>query len=321
MKRSILISAILILMAAVSFAQTECTANDALFKFDNAGMAKEVRRLGMNPEFPFLRNLSSPAQVYSAIMRNAKKSNDGAEHFNDLMMAIGLTNGTSDLTESDITAFYIPPGTEGNMGSGNYTSAYCRLMGDPDYFKAWKISSGTGCYVYILAKCGNAFYPKGAKTACITAPVEFVGDMKEVTLSSSGQKVTTNDNTYVYFERRKHKHQAPNPLPGTSDPYPSTPLMLRTTSGVEVLPDSYKVTVTTPDNSIRVCPDSTVDITANINVEKTSAYTGYYPSDTKKEYKKVTRREYKIAARKLRKAERKERKIARRTGIKVSVSA
>lgn len=322
MKRLFLISAAF-LITSVSFAQTACNTDNSLFKFDNAGMPKDIEKLGKAPEFPFLKNLSTTAQVYSAIKKNDQKNIPGMEHFNDLMMAIGFPGGTKDLDKSNISMYYIAPGTEGNMGSAGYGNGFYRLSADASDLKAWKISSGTGCYVYILAKCGNAFYPKAAtgKTACINAPVNLTGDMKEVTLSSSGQKVTTTDNVYVYYSHKHHKkHATAHPIAEIPDAYPSTPILLSSTKKVDVVPETYKVSVNTPDNTVNVCPDSTLNITANINVEKTSSYTGNYPDKTDKEYKKVSKHEYKMIARKMRRIERKEERIARRTGMNVDVA-
>ena len=322
MKRSILISAALII-ATASYAQSDCTSgsDNALFKFDNAGTAREVRTLGSSPEFPFLRNMSSPKQVYAAIMRNDKRNTQGMGHLNDLLMAVGFANGAKDLNESNITTYYIPPGTAGNMGSGDYSSGYYRLVGDASMFKAWKISSGSGCYMYLLAKCGNAFYPKTEnRSACIMAPVNLNSDSKEVTLNSSGQQSTTVDNIYVYYSRRRHRrHEKANTIPEITAAYPSMPILLRTTNDVTVIPETYKVTVNTPDNTVQVCPDSTLNITANINVEKTSEYSGYYPDKNKKEYKQVSKRVYRRVARKMRKAERKEHRIDKLTGVTVNV--
>src|SRR5438128_1322469 len=72
MKRLILISA-LITTAAASYAQT-CSKSDALFKTENYGSPKEVRTLGSNPEFPFLRGLSTPEQVAASIRKNGKRN-------------------------------------------------------------------------------------------------------------------------------------------------------------------------------------------------------------------------------------------------------
>jgi hypothetical protein len=312
-----------IFSAATAFAQTPCSRSTPLFSFDNAsvGYGKEVHRLGSNPEFPFLRNKSNTGQVYSAIKRNDKNNGRGMMTFNKLMMDVGFANGVKDMDASSITEARIPYGTEGNMGSGGYSYSYCKLATDPNGTRAWKISSGGDCYVYILQTCGNAFYPNGGtkKTACLDVPVSVTADTKEVTLDG-GTPITSTDRMYVYYHRRKmaRRHLSPD-FADVPDPKASNPVLLSVTKNVQTLPQSYKVTVNTPDDHVKVCPDLTLNIPANINVEKVSEYTGNYPATAKKNYKEVSKRSYKRIARKMRKAERKESKVARATGVPVDV--
>ena len=316
MKRLFLIPAFL--TAAFSgFAQTECSQNNPIFKFDNGNVTpKAIRTLGNNPEFPFLRNLSSPAQVYSAIKKNNGKNTRGMSELNGMLMEIGMANGANDLQQSSITATTLPAGTDGNMGYGGYGSQYAVLEGN---FKAWKISSGSGsCYVYIMQKCGNAFYPKSGvmKTACLNVPVTLTADTKEVTLEGAPPSTTT-DKVYVYYHRNHRKRSLAPEFADVPDPTASNPVLLSTTKDMKAVPQSYKVTVNTTQDRIKVCPDLMVSIPANINVEKESEYTGYYPAAAKSTYKLVSRKVYRKTARKMRKAERKEARVARLTGVPV----
>ena len=175
--------------------------------------------------------------------------------------------------------------------------------------------------MYILQKCGNAFYPNAGtkKTACLDVPVTLTADTKEVTLDG-GTPVTTTDKVYVYYHRRKQAKRPLSPdFSDVPDRQASNPVLLSVTKNVQTLPQSYKVTVNTTDDNVRVCPDSTLSIPANISVEKVSEYTGNYPATAKKNYKEVSKRAYKRIARKMRKAERKENKVARLTGVPVDV--
>jgi len=309
-------------MAGGAYAQSGSGSDNALFNFNNSSSPKEVRTLGEAPEFPFLRHMSSPKQVYATIKRNEEKNTQGIDPLNDLLMSIGFGNNAQDLSASDISMAYIPVGTEGNMGSAGYNYGYYKLAGDSKEFKAWKVTGPSG-YVYLFAKCGNAFYPKAGgmnKTACVTAPVNLTGDNKTMTLTSSSQKVTTTDDVFVYYHRKHHhRHDVANVNPDINDKYPSKPILLRTTNDVEVMPVTYNISVTTPDSMVSVCPDSTLNLTTNINVEKSSEYSGYYPDKDKKQYKEISKRKYKRIARNLRKEERKERKIARLSGVKANV--
>lgn len=321
MKRLILISAS-VLLASASFAQNGSSDN-SLYKFDNAGSPKEVSRLGSAPEFPMLRNMQTPGQVYRAIKKHENDNTMAMRKLNDLLMQVGYTNGAKDLEQSDITEAYIAPGTEGNMGSRGYTYSYTRLSGNPSEFKAWKIAPNGNGYspLYLFAKCGNAFYPKSAaKTACVNVPVNLKPDMNQVTLPSSGTKVTTKDKVFVYYERKHHrKHDQAYPVAGLNAKYPSSPIMVSSEKDEQIMPETYTVSLTSPESSVTACADSTLNLTANINVEKTSSYTGNYPNDNQKEYKKVSKHHYRQIARRMRRIHRKEEKIARKTGVPVDV--
>lgn len=318
MKRSLLIATILT-ATTCSWAQNQCGSSNALFSFSNTSSPKEISKLGTAPEFPFLRNMATPAQLVAAMKRNDDKNTPGVEHLNDLLKSIGFENGVKDIQASNVTTYYVPSGTEGNMGSANYTMAYSKLVGDASEFKAWKISSNTGCNMYIMAKCGNAFYPNDKKTAaCFSVPVSITQDTKDVTLTASGQKITSTNNTYVYYSRKRHKrHEAAYAVAGVPAKYPSKPLLLNTSQKVDVVPETYKVAVNAASNSATVCPDSTLNVAANISLEKTSSYAGYYPAGPKNEYKAVSKRAYKRSARKMHRIERKEAKVAKLTGVPV----
>ena len=285
----------------------------SFYNFDNAGEPKEIRTLGSNPEFPFLAHMSSSAQVYRAMKKNSDNS-----RLNNIIMSLGFANGVQDLQASNITPATIPGGTTGNMGSGSGTTGYYKLVGD-NGFKAWKVTGDGGNYVFFLAACGNEFYPNAGKpagTACVTAPVNVTSQPVEIT--ANGQQTQVTDRVFVYYHvKRMHKHRVNYTNSEIADNHPSKPLLLSTTTKSELVPETYKVTVNTQDQNITVCPDSTANVAANINVEKESTYTGYYPNKTENKYNKITKREYKRAERKMRKAERKEEKVARITSTPV----
>ncbi len=315
MKQLFLMSASF-LIASGAFAQMGSSDN-TLYKFDNTSSAKEVRKLGSAPEFPFLRNLTSSRQVYNAI-----KSHNNAK-LNDLLMQIGYENGAKDLQPSDITEAWVPVGTEGNMGSRGYTYSYYRLAGNASEFKAWKITPNEGSNakpLYLFSKCGNAFYPNGTRTACISVPVNVTPDMKQVNLPASGSEVTTTDKVYVYYAKKHHgKEDMAYPVTGIEDKYPSKPILVSSKKNMDVTPETYTVSLNGAENQVTACTDKPLDLTANINVEKTSSYTGNYPKDDHRTYKKVSKHHYKVIARKMRKAQKKADKIARRTETSVEV--
>ncbi len=324
MKHLILISAMLT-TASAAFAQSECSQNSTIYKFGNTSEPKEIRHLGSAPEFPFLREKASAHEVYMAIKKSERGNMNkaGMSELNGMLMEIGFANGAEDLSESAISMQYIPNGTEGNMGSAGYTYSYTKLMSpDPEGFRAWKIASPSGnanCVLYVMAKCGNAFYPKTTKTtACINVPVNLTGEeSKEVTLDGAAIQTST-DKVYVYYHKRHRRRPLSSDYSDLVDPKASTPILISKTDNMTAVPQTYRVTAATSDNSVQVCPDQTLNVATNVNVEKESEFTGYYPTKaTNKNYKLVSRRVYRKTERKMRKARRREHRVSQLTGVDV----
>ncbi len=320
MKRLFLIAAS-VMLACASFAQA---GSNALFQFRNGEEPKDVSRLGTAPEFPFIANKSSAAQVYRTLKAHADDNTETMDHMNGLLRQIGYANGVRDLEPGDVTEASVAPGTVGNMGSRGYEYDLYRLQGDASEFRAWKIAANGGNRngaLYFFAKCGNAFYPRQeARTACINVPVDVKPDVNQITLPASGSKVTTENKTYVYYARKRHKKDDQAfPVAGLNAEYPSEPLEVRMDKNMSIRPETYTVSVGNASNDVTACLNRTVELTANVNVEKTSTYTGDYPNNTHANYQEVSKRHYKMIARKMRNAERKANKIARRTGQPVVV--
>lgn len=318
MKRIILISA-LFTATLSGYAQS-----NALFRTDNqTGAPKEVYSLGANPEFPYLRNLSTSEQVASAIRRHSSRP-DGTE-LNSMLQSIGFANGGKDVTAANVNKEVLPAGTMGNMGDGNYNSHYVKLMADGnggDGIAAWKITSPTGSSMHILSKCGNGFSASKPATAqttpCFNVPVTLTGTTKEITVGGNGTTKTTTEGTYIYYKMKRKGTLAPE-FADLREPNASAPLLLSSSKTVESVAQTYRVSLATPSNqnNVVVCEDKSLDLTADINVEKVGAYSGFYPSSTKNKYKEVSKCVYRKVARKIRKAERKEEKVAKMTGVKV----
>lgn len=298
--------------------------DDALFRFRNGEEPREVSRLGTAPEFPMLRNKTSAAQVYTTIKRHANDNSEAMDHLNGLLMQIGYANGARDLEQNDITEAYVAPGTVGNMGSRGYTYGLYRLQGDASEFKAWKIAAngGNNGALYLFAKCGNAFYPmKQGRTACVNVPVQVTPDVNQITLPASGSKVTTDNRTFVYYTRKRHKKSdKAYPVAGLNEQYPSKPLEITETKDMSIRPETYTVSLNSNQSNVTACANTTLNLPANVDVEKTSTYTGNYPqNDNHANYQKVSKRHYKMIARKMHNAERKANKIAKKTKQPVDI--
>jgi len=289
-------------------------SNGTLYNFDNNGTPKEISVLGRDPEFPFLAHLSTTAQVYHAI----KNHSDNAK-LNDIITNLGFANGIQDLKASNVTMATLPNGTTGNMGSGHHGNGYYKLVGASG-FKAWKVTAGNGAYVFFLQACGNEFYPtsgKPAGTACVNAQINI--DAQPVSITANGQQNQVTQKAFVYFHVKKLHHRHLYTNAEIVDSHPSKPLLLSTTTKDVLVPQTYNVTVTGQNENQTVCADSTVTVAANINVEKTSTYSGYY-NNTENTYTRVSKGVYMRAERKMRKAERKEEKVARITKTPVETT-
>jgi hypothetical protein len=161
-------------------------------------------------------------------------------------------------------------------------------------------------------------YGQDNNANCFSDPLSLTGNNKEVTLDKS-PVVTKNSNVYVYYHRKKMKgYNATKDFPDVPDPNASKPVLISCGETQQVVPETYKVTVTTPQSNVVACPDSSLTLTTNINVEKQSSFTGNYPS-SKNVYKKVSKRTYKKVARKARHSMKKEDKVVSNTGVRPTI--
>jgi hypothetical protein len=77
------------------------------------------------------------------------------------------------------------------------------------------------------------------------------------------------------------------------------------------LPQNYKVTVTSPQSNVMACPDSNLNLAANINVEQESEFTGNHAASGKKNnYVLLIRKQNRKVEHKLARIKRKEGKVA-----------
>ena len=99
----------LILAASVLSAQNDCTKDHPVYKADITSSPKAVYSLGSNPEFPFLKNLSTNHQVVEAMNSDANKKKYPRQmrELDNMLREIGFPNGTKDVKESDVTAYTI----------------------------------------------------------------------------------------------------------------------------------------------------------------------------------------------------------------------
>ncbi len=295
--KTLLILASLAITATAVQAQSDCDKNHPVYKVDISGTPRTVYTLGTDPEFPFLRNLSTPEQVVAAMNSNAnkKKYPRQMKELNKMLVQIGFANGTKDVQPANVSAYSIAPGTTGNMGNGHFKYSYIALDGGKAK-KAWKIANGDLCYIAFLNTCGNAFYPSGVENAttytgnkpkCENVEVNINADPKEVTISDPAY---AKKKTYIFYKKGCPCRDCG---PGWSENgykegILSRPLLVKTEK--TAIPQTYKVTANNTGNAL-ICKGKTTEVTAGLVVEKENEYTGYLP-EVKKEYIEVTRHEY-----------------------------
>jgi hypothetical protein len=279
MKRLILLLTSITIMGATSFAQVTCSKDHPIFKFENPGTPKAVTTLGANPQHPALRNLSSPQQVASAIRKHRSGELDR------MLREIGFKNGAMDVTASNVTSETIAAGTTGNMGDGNNNYSYIKASSSTGW-KAWKITSPEGCHVYVLAKCGNTFFPGSGVASAAVVPtckdvaVNIVGEPREISVE---QPEMRNVKTYVYFKKGCTGKTSTPILIGSRD----------VANGATTTAAKYRVTLD-GTGTARICTDDRGNmVVTNINVEKVSGFSGFKKGAEKREYKEVSKKEYK----------------------------
>jgi len=175
--------AILIFLLAMScgatIAQKKCFHHSRLFVFDNSLTPKVFTDpLGRKPQFPFLQQMNgiTSAELFvQSINDPAKQALYTREFqaFDLLLRNAGFWHGYKDLNVKNVKNVFITPGTIGNLGFYdkqkdliNYEYVTLNPAGElPQGVAAWKLTNASGCFLYILHTCGNAWYPNDFASA------------------------------------------------------------------------------------------------------------------------------------------------------------
>ncbi len=314
----LLLICVSVLSVSASYAQNGCSLNHPIFRFKNTDHPKVIRTLGSSPEFTFLQNLSSATQVLEAMEKAEKRNDKAARELNSMLMSIGFTNGISDVKLSSIIPVTVPSGTKGNLGDGNCNAEYSVLVNSKG-FKAWRITSPVGCYMYFMSRCGNAFaindqrFRKGGAVSSLTVPVSISADPKVITTDSAAKRIAENKYYIYYHKRGKKGMDSTGSIPDAS---PSDPLLLRSVQKAEFVPQQYTVTASAQNDRVTVWRGKPLNVPANINVDHPAV--DNYPNTLTNTYKEVSKRVYRKSKRKMRKADRKETKVTHMTDVRVN---
>lgn len=131
----------------------------SIFKGASDKMPVVLKVLGTSPQFGEIPKHTSQSAYNHLKSVYAKNTKNSRTEINDLLQALGYS-GFNDpgFTSKSLTPEILPAGTIGWMGaySRGHKYAWSRLGKD---FPTFKIYAKDGdCFLYIMKKCGNAFY-------------------------------------------------------------------------------------------------------------------------------------------------------------------
>jgi hypothetical protein len=195
-----------------AFSQQNCLRNSSLYIFDRTAQPRHfTERLGSHPEFPFLQELNgvNTTELFIRSIRNDSVHSKYAREFRafDLLLRnSGFKNGYKDLSKKNVENVHVNPGTIGNLGFYDkqkdlISYIYVRLNPageDASGIAAWKLTNSSGCFLYILHTCGNAFYPNSSD-CCKALTLEVGADTLNIKADSADRTVHVRIN---YYEAR-----------------------------------------------------------------------------------------------------------------------
>lgn len=190
------------LSSTESFAQNTFQPCNAIAHplFEPAPMGKNpvtLNRLGSSPQFGEIKAHTAKA-AYDHLKRvYSKNSARNKREIDNLLQSMGYT-GLSDpnFSVASITPETLPAGTTGWMGAYSRGHKYAwSVLGRS--FETFKITSvDRQCYVYVMRKCGNAFYDPSVRVLPALAPIAYVPQVKcltqKITISGKSQIEKTN---------------------------------------------------------------------------------------------------------------------------------
>lgn len=133
-----------------------------------------LNRLGTSPQFGEIAQHTSKGAYSHLKSVYAKNSARNRQEIDNLLRALGYT-GINDpnFSPSKITPEILPAGTVGWMGAYAKGHKYSwSVLGKS--FETFKIvaNGGSDCFVYVMKKCGNAFYDPSVRNV-VTPPLPF----------------------------------------------------------------------------------------------------------------------------------------------------
>ena len=160
----------------------------SIFKGDPGKTPIVLKRLGTSPQFGEIPKHTG-VSAYNHLKAVYRKNKGSRKEIDDLLKALGFT-GFNDpsFSSKNLIPEILPTGTIGWMGAYGHKYAWSRLGNDFPTFKIY--AKGGECFLYIMRKCGNAFYiPTYISTPVLPLipPVVIVCKTQTINISGSGQ--------------------------------------------------------------------------------------------------------------------------------------
>ncbi|HMH24293.1 MAG TPA: hypothetical protein VK563_21075 [Puia sp.] len=266
-----------------SFSQQNCVRNSSLYHFDRSAQPRHfTERLGSHPEFPFLQEVNgvSTTDLFLRSIRNDSVHLKYAREFKafDLLLRnSGFRNGYKDLSKKNVENVHVSPGTIGNLGFYDkqkdlISYIYVRLNPageDASGIAAWKLTNSSGCFLYILHTCGNAFYPNSTE-CCKAISVETGADSLDIKPDSSRRNVHVRLNFYearLVVAGQKEKRSAGK--------YDTIVSLIRHTDTVRAIKEAegrkLKIYAYGSSGKILVCRDTVIRLNPRLAVDSSTA--------------------------------------------------
>lgn len=135
-----------------------CSNSIGIFKIPSNSEAKSIKSLISNPQFGSLPG-NSGSDLLDDLNYQARLSRSNSSFLKYLFQSMGY-DGLHEVNSKDISLEVIPTGSKGIMGFGKYNGyKYVSLDLNKSQLKAFKISSPSGCTIYMTKEGGNFFYP------------------------------------------------------------------------------------------------------------------------------------------------------------------
>jgi hypothetical protein len=160
-----------------------------IFKGDPHTNPIVLKRLGTSPQFGEIPKHTGVSAYNHLKMVHKNNKKGSRKEIDDLLKALGYS-GFNDpsFSSKNLIPETLTTGTIGWMGAYGHKYAWSRLGNDFPTFKIY--AKGGDCFLYIMKKCGNAFYIPTYLTDPVVGlvpPVVVTCKTQTINISGSGQ--------------------------------------------------------------------------------------------------------------------------------------